>query len=160
MENYEAVKIITEFAKRQKKDWCCCPRCGMDSMAKNPTRNALSRAFDINVCDDCGTDEALWATVNCPTPAQKWAIAENPNLWDTPQTYYFTFGSDMKFPHQNGWVEVKAFCWNSAIDKFRQVYPDRHQNIINCAFCYDAERWAAMDPPRNWPGYKCHGVIE
>lgn len=76
------------------------------------------------------------------------------------RTYYYTFGTDPGFPFQNGWVEVKAASWPEAHKKFRALYPDRRPNIINCAFFYEEERWAEMDPPNNWPGYRCYGIIE
>lgn len=75
-------------------------------------------------------------------------------------TYYYTFGTDPLFPHQNGWVEVIAASWPEAHSKFRAVYPDRHLNVLNCAFFYEEDRWQKMNPPKNWPGYKCYGVIE
>ena len=76
------------------------------------------------------------------------------------RTYYYTFGTDPGFPFQNGWVEVKAASWPEAHKKFRALYPDRRPNIINCAFFYEEERWAEMDLPNTWPGYRCYGVIE
>lgn len=75
-------------------------------------------------------------------------------------TYYYTFGTDPLFPHQNGWVEVIAASWPEAHSKFRAVYPDRHPNVLNCAFFYEEDRWQKINPPKNWPGYKCYGTIE
>jgi len=74
--------------------------------------------------------------------------------------YYYTFGSDIHFPYQNGWVEVHADTREQAHEKFRARFPDRHENTLNCAFCYNAERWAQMDPEHNWHGWKCFEVIE
>lgn len=50
-----------------------CPRCGRDAMNSNPLRNALSRCADIQVCDDCGTDEALRGLWRSPLPLEQWA---------------------------------------------------------------------------------------
>ena len=37
-----------------------CPRCGLDKMQiDKPTHNALSRHYDVHICADCGTYEAL-----------------------------------------------------------------------------------------------------
>ena len=55
--------------------------------------------------------------------------------------YYFTFGSDPKFPYQRGWVEVEAKTRNQACNVFRAYFPDRHENCINCAFIYSEEEW-------------------
>lgn len=76
--------------------------------------------------------------------------------------YYYTFGIDPAFPYREGWVEVHANSWEEAHAKFRAKFPDRpgHEGIINCAFFYDEERWAKMDPEHNWPGWKCWEVIE
>lgn len=47
-----------------------CPRCG-EALAR---RNALSRAVDLDVCPDCGTDEALRALNGNPLPVREWWI--------------------------------------------------------------------------------------
>ena len=36
-----------------------CPRCGRMEMREKLVENARSRHFDIHICCDCGTDEAL-----------------------------------------------------------------------------------------------------
>lgn len=74
--------------------------------------------------------------------------------------YFYTFGSDEKFPYQNGWVEVHAAGWNEAHAKFRARFPDRSHNCLNCAFFYDEVKWHQMDPEHTWHGYHCYEVIE
>lgn len=37
--------------------------------------NALSRQFEISVCDECGTDEALAVMANNPLRPEDWAVA-------------------------------------------------------------------------------------
>ncbi len=74
--------------------------------------------------------------------------------------YFYTFGSDPKFPYQNGWVEIHADSWEDAHEKFRAKFPDRHQNTLNCAFFYDEKRWAEMNPEQTWHGWKCWEIIE
>ena len=74
--------------------------------------------------------------------------------------YFYTFGSDAGFPYHSGWVEVLAEDWNQAHTKFRSRFPDRHENIINCAFFYDEKKWGEMNPETNWPGWKCFEVIK
>lgn len=156
----DKLNTIRSFAAKQAQKRYPCPRCGKDNMSDTPSRNALSRAAEIYVCDECGTAEALAIFAAKPMPLSEWDIFKSPDKYDMPETFYFTFGTDEKFPHQNGWVEVKAFNWMSAIDKFRAVYPDRHKNILNCSFFYDSKQWEKMDPPNNWPGYQCYAVIE
>ncbi len=76
--------------------------------------------------------------------------------------YYYTFGSDLGFPYQNGWVVVYADSWEEAHRKFRARFPDRlgHEGTINCAFFYDENRWRDMDPEHTWHDWKCWEVIE
>ena len=49
-----------------------CPRCGENSMSGNVLRNALSRQFDIHICDDCGNREAIEASEGKPMPLESW----------------------------------------------------------------------------------------
>ena len=73
----EAKKIIERFAKEQRAGRFACPRCGMWKMADNVLRNALSRAADVYVCDDCGTDEAVRAMAKIPLPLTEWALVQD-----------------------------------------------------------------------------------
>lgn len=74
--------------------------------------------------------------------------------------YFYTLGSDPNFPYQCGWVEVHADTLEQAHEKFRFRFPDRHENTLNCAFYYRAERWEQMDPEHTWHGWKCFEIIE
>jgi len=78
--------------------------------------------------------------------------------------YFYTFGSDLKFPYQNGWVEIRAVSWEEAHAKFRARFPSRpgHDGTLNCAFFYDEEQWKKMDPEHTWANYewRCHKIIE
>ena len=38
--------------------------------------NALSRAFNIMVCDECGMDEAIAAFAGRPKPIEEWACMQ------------------------------------------------------------------------------------
>ena len=69
----QIIKGIMElYKKMQEKQECRnCPRCGLERMAK---RNALSRQFDIDVCPECGSDEALRAAGNNALPVSDWWI--------------------------------------------------------------------------------------
>lgn len=66
-------QVLAELKIRQREEHLPCPRCGLDKMADNPIRNALSRAADIHVCDDCGTAEALRAFHGDALPLEDWA---------------------------------------------------------------------------------------
>lgn len=51
-----------------------CPRCGAYSMSQNVLQNALSRQFDIHVCDACGLREAVEASEGKPLPLESWWV--------------------------------------------------------------------------------------
>lgn len=75
--------------------------------------------------------------------------------------FYYTFGSDEKFPHRNGWVIVAAHDWDEADAKFRARFPDRpgHEGLLNCAFTYSADRGKEIDPEHTWTGYQCYEIL-
>lgn len=66
-------QVLAKLKVRQQEEHLPCPRCGLDRMADKPLRNALSRAADIQVCDDCGTDEALRSFHGDTLPLEDWA---------------------------------------------------------------------------------------
>lgn len=74
----EPMEIITRFARKQRGGRYACPRCGKDRMAEDVVHNALSRAADVQVCDCCGTAEALAAMVKEPDPLTRWAVVITP----------------------------------------------------------------------------------
>lgn len=79
---------------------------------------------------------------------------------DKTNRYFYTFGSSPEFPYHEGWVEVRATCWEEAHKKFRSRFPDLHTNTLNCAFFYDEASWNQMNPEHTWNGWKCYEVIE
>ena len=57
--------------------------------------------------------------------------------------YYFTFGSDERYPFQNGHLIVEANDINDAIKCFQKHYPNRpNSDTINCAFYYSEKQWS------------------
>lgn len=54
-------------------DFTHCPRCGENSMKPRLHTNALSRQYDIMICDLCGLDEAKMAFMGAPMPLAHWA---------------------------------------------------------------------------------------
>ena len=76
----EELTILEEFAKTQKPGGSrMCPRCGRHDMDEDPARNALSRAAKIQICDACGTDEAIRAMSGNELPIREWAIVAAKN---------------------------------------------------------------------------------
>lgn len=57
--------------------------------------------------------------------------------------YYFTFGSDSRFPFERGeYVLVKANDSNEACQKFKTKYPNRPGSmLINCAGIYTEKQF-------------------
>ena len=52
--------------------------------------------------------------------------------------FFFTYGSDERFPFQNGWTEIDAPSFVLACAAFRHFHPDRDPEILslNCADVY------------------------
>ena len=74
--------------------------------------------------------------------------------------YYFTFGSDKRFPFQMGYVIVKANDQVSACKVFKAYFPNRPgSDCLNCSFVYNEEEfmkyWETV-----WNKTTCHGIIE
>lgn len=55
--------------------------------------------------------------------------------------FYFTYGSYRNYPFQGGWTIVLAVDLKNAVQKFRVVHPDFHDNTVNCASFYTEEQW-------------------
>ena len=72
---------ITNFARVQREGFFPCPRCGNHHMDSDPIRNALSRHAAVQICDECGTDEALRDFAGAVLPLEEWAIAKNPEMF-------------------------------------------------------------------------------
>lgn len=57
--------------------------------------------------------------------------------------FFYTFGTDSKFPHgERDYVVVVAENSKEADRKFKEVYPSRSgSNLLNCAFVYNEEQF-------------------
>lgn len=70
----ETQKRLIDFKARQESgEHLPCPRCGKDAMKPELYTNALSRVFDIMVCDACGMDEAMAAFARRASLIEDWA---------------------------------------------------------------------------------------
>ena len=63
-----------------------CPRCGEDTMKPRLHTNALSRQYDIMICDLCGMDEAKMAFMGAPKPLAHWACLNEQRREDFKDT--------------------------------------------------------------------------
>ena len=72
--------------------------------------------------------------------------------------YYFTFGTDEKYPYTGGWVLVYATNIHQANRLFKRKYPNRAgSQCMNCADVY-SEKEFDMKETGNF-GFYCHDVI-
>ncbi|MBQ9345899.1 MAG: hypothetical protein IJT94_00990 [Oscillibacter sp.] len=57
--------------------------------------------------------------------------------------FYFTYGSDGRFPFQDGWTEIEAPSYALACAIFREYHPDRDPEVpcLNCADVYPEEQF-------------------
>ncbi|MDL2294668.1 hypothetical protein LJC60_08610 [Ruminococcaceae bacterium OttesenSCG-928-D13] len=77
------------------------------------------------------------------------------------QKYYYTFGSDERFPYQGGWVEVQATSFTEAHAKYRSRFPDILPRCLNCSDYYDESRFEATGMLATGNrGAFCHEVIQ
>jgi predicted RNA-binding Zn-ribbon protein involved in translation (DUF1610 family) len=78
----EATKqMIEQFSEIQREGHFPCPRCGHYRMDADPIRNALSRRADVQVCDQCGVEEALEDLSGARMPLTMWNIAQEPEAY-------------------------------------------------------------------------------
>ena len=76
--------------------------------------------------------------------------------------FYFTYGSDERFPYQDGWTEVEAQDYGAACDAFSHFHPSRDpwDPCLNCADAYTEEEFknTAMYVQANYHD-RCHERI-
>ena len=139
-------ELITRFAEKQKHVWCCCPRCGMDRMNKDVSRNALSRRVDIMICDVCGNLEGLEDIPGNPKlPLEKWELIEHPERFflkgkDYNQ-FYFVFTDDEAYPFQNAYMIVEGFDETDAVQKVVGKYGKTDSGTLPYACYFSREEW-------------------
>ncbi len=59
---------------------------------------------------------------------------------ETYEIYYFTFGSNKKYPYQNAYVVMIAVNYTDAIITFKERYMDVNDKYINCSDYYNNEQ--------------------
>ena len=57
--------------------------------------------------------------------------------------FYFTYGTDLRFPFFGGWTEIEAPDKATACAAFRHYHPDRDPAVpcLNCAGVYTEEEF-------------------
>ena len=74
------------------------------------------------------------------------------------ETFYFTFGTDQRFPFYMGWVEIQAVDEGSARRIFREYFPGDGP-YLNCAFVYSEPEFKKTVMYRGDYGDRCHARI-
>lgn len=74
-------------------------------------------------------------------------------------SYYYTFGTDERYPYQGGWIQVFAETMKEANQLFRKYYPDRHEGILNCAMVYEQEEFPRSMLINGNLGWYCHRAL-
>lgn len=75
--------------------------------------------------------------------------------------FYFTYGTDSRYPFRGGWSLVYAPDITAAIAIFRAYHPDRDDSgLINCASYYSGEYFESSESFKtgNFGGY-CHETL-
>ena len=67
------LKVFAEMQHFPHDQKLHCPRCGQMKMREKLVQNALSRHFDVHICNECGTDEALRDYRKDVLPITAWA---------------------------------------------------------------------------------------
>ena len=71
-----AKNIISAYREQQAKERLPCPKCGLDNMADDVVKNALSRVADVMICDQCGMIEAIEAFEGRKQSLLSWWVIE------------------------------------------------------------------------------------
>lgn len=70
--------------------------------------------------------------------------------------FYFTYGADPGYPFNGGYTLIFADNVKEAVKLFRKRHPDRHKDVVNCAFIYTADEFEEAFKKTT---IKCHEVI-
>lgn len=75
--------------------------------------------------------------------------------------FYFTFGSDPKYPFgREDFIEVHAANLLGAQKAYKKIHPNRPgSNLINCAEIYDEKTWEKDIYPKYYTGKKPVEII-
>lgn len=96
---------------------------------------SIKKAEQILVDNGIEQDEA--STV---LQALGYALLDK-DLYPKMETFYFTYGTDKRFPFQGGWTEVHATDRNQAVALFRREHPDRTPGLVNCSSIYTEKQF-------------------
>lgn len=77
------------------------------------------------------------------------------------EKFYFTYGTDPKYPFQGGWTLVYATSMAVAQRIFKSIHPNREgSDLLNCAWCYTHEQFMKGNAFKEGNfGVRCHEII-
>ena len=74
--------------------------------------------------------------------------------------FYFTFGTDKRYPYRGGWVLIHAPSLRVAVKIFRAVFPEKTRGLLNCSDYYTEEQFEKTGMLENGNfGEFCHQEI-
>ena len=62
------------------------------------------------------------------------------------EDFYFTYGSDERYPFYGGWTRITAPSIGVAINRFIKLHPNRN-GCLNCAHYYTEKEFNATSIP-------------
>ena len=65
----------------------------------------------------------------------------NTDIKDGNCNFYFTFGSEKKFPFTNGYIVIRAKAIENARHEFKKLFPNTNKDVLNCSFYYTESEW-------------------
>ena len=77
------------------------------------------------------------------------------------KNFFFTFGLDIRYPFQGGWVTVKAPDIKTAIAVFKLYFPHPEDDMmLNCSDYYTEEQFMKTETYKTGNlGYWCHAIL-
>lgn len=89
-----------------------------------------------------------------------WITDESDPSCQRMNRFYFTFGSDERFPFQGGWVEILAATMSGAVKVFDAYFPNRFGNTSLYTARFDEEVFLGTGfPDKGVSGAYCHMKI-
>ena len=73
--------------------------------------------------------------------------------------FYYTYGTDPRYPCQGGWTEIEALDRPGADKLFQMHHPDRTPGILNCADIYNEDEFRRTGMDEDNFGACCHEKI-
>lgn len=90
----------------------------------------------------------LWGAMSALIDTmQIWSRSASKNIERrmTMPKFYYTYGTDPRYPFHGGWTEIEAPDWAAANGLFRTFHPDRGTGLYNYADSYSEAEFLATE---------------